>query len=202
MQPFCDKGQTKQSVGPGGGPPALHQLHSPLVLESASSTLSSPSVWPHFSSSLSSPVVLPCAASNSTASDKLPHIRYTKRRRVKDIPSRERWQCPNDQCKREYKRTSSTSIARHKTTCKWESSTAAYVILDANTRSASLIVNPTSKQSDVDLCRYSRLHNQQAHHPRQDLFSSGHLRQPLSDINRLDNGCTNDEDIIVRTTRI
>ena len=41
----------------------------------------------------------------------------SKRRKLDEIPNRERWRCPNDGCGREYKRTSTTSIGQHKDTC-------------------------------------------------------------------------------------
>jgi hypothetical protein len=42
---------------------------------------------------------------------------YTRRRDVIQIPTRERWSCPNEGCGRQYKRTSSISIGRHKRLC-------------------------------------------------------------------------------------
>ena len=41
----------------------------------------------------------------------------SKRRKLDEIPNRERWRCRNDGCGREYKRTSTTSIGQHKETC-------------------------------------------------------------------------------------
>ena len=41
----------------------------------------------------------------------------SKRRKLDEIPNRERWRCPNEGCGREYKRTSTTSIGQHKETC-------------------------------------------------------------------------------------
>ena len=42
---------------------------------------------------------------------------YTRRRDVTQISSRERWRCPNKGCGKQYKRTSSIGIARHKRFC-------------------------------------------------------------------------------------
>jgi len=42
---------------------------------------------------------------------------YTRRRDVTQIPTRERWSCPNEGCGRQYKRTSSISIGRHNRLC-------------------------------------------------------------------------------------
>ena len=41
----------------------------------------------------------------------------SKRRKLDEIPTRERWHCPNRGCGREYKRTSTTSIGQHKDRC-------------------------------------------------------------------------------------
>ena len=46
-----------------------------------------------------------------------PSILRSKRRKLEEIPSRERWRCPHDGCGREYKRTSTTSIGQHKEQC-------------------------------------------------------------------------------------
>ena len=42
---------------------------------------------------------------------------YTRRRDVTRISARERWCCPNEGCGRQYKRTSTIGIGRHKKLC-------------------------------------------------------------------------------------
>ena len=42
---------------------------------------------------------------------------YTERRKVNRIPLWQRWVCPSEGCGREYKRTSTLSIGRHKRSC-------------------------------------------------------------------------------------
>ena len=126
------------------------------------------------------------AASTSVASDKLPHIRYTKRRIVHEIPSRERWCCPNSPCQLEYKRTSSISIARHKQTCRWQSSTAANVILDTSTVYSLAPVNVRLGQRHLN-SRNSRQPTRKAQHPR-CLLDQSRLPQPSSAaITKMDN---------------
>ena len=57
---------------------------------------------------------------------------YTKRRKLHEIPSRQRWRCANSECLREYKRTSTTSIAEHKRTCRWRA-LIVHEVVDINT---------------------------------------------------------------------
>ena len=43
--------------------------------------------------------------------------KYSKRRKVDQIPNRERWTCPNEKCGKQYKRTSTLGIQQHKNSC-------------------------------------------------------------------------------------
>jgi hypothetical protein len=56
----------------------------------------------------------------------------SKRRKLDDIPARERWRCPNESCGREYKRTSTTSIGHHRETCPHRPILRARALLQVN----------------------------------------------------------------------
>ena len=86
------------------------------LLESSQSSVASP-LGKDSGTSFSTAGGLLSPSDDSEAGEGEAALLRSKRRKLEEIPSRERWRCPHEGCGREYKRTSTTSIGQHKERC-------------------------------------------------------------------------------------
>ena len=158
------------------------QLHSPPSSTAASLPLSPSSLWSSSpaSSTSSTPRARPGLTSVGDVDSPLIHHHYTKRRKLHEIPSRQRWRCANSECLREYKRTSTTSIAEHKRTCRWRA-LIVHEVVDINTSCRAVPAIVTLEHHHEDLNRFCQL-QQQAQQPIRSSVLSELLLQSFASV--------------------